>query len=162
MSASLYSRPCPHAPPVADRRQGRDSGDVYRMLNFSPNFPHYDRNPNTGRRFGMDSELAVADQVIYHDPQHPSRIVLPIMAQPTSPSARMHPGRPGREPSGSTTRLGWRAGHNRAAGAAASLTVRGADGCDFSPTRPHAWAGTPFCFAVCPAMKSIKGGERQS
>jgi hypothetical protein len=30
----------------------------------------------------MDSELAVADQTIYHDPQHPSKVVLPVMPSP--------------------------------------------------------------------------------
>ena len=58
------------------------AGHRIRLEISSSNFPHYDRNPNTGRRFGLDSEMAVADQVIYHDPEHPSKIVLPIMAQP--------------------------------------------------------------------------------
>ena len=30
----------------------------------------------------MDSELAIAEQTVFHDPQRPSKIVLPIMAQP--------------------------------------------------------------------------------
>jgi hypothetical protein len=61
------------------------AGHRIRLEISSSNFPHYDRNPNTGRRFGMDSELAVAEQTIYHDPEHPSKIVLPIMAQPIEP-----------------------------------------------------------------------------
>ena len=58
------------------------AGHRIRLEISSSNFPHYDRNPNTGRRSGMDAELKVAEQTIYHDAQHPSKIVLPIMAQP--------------------------------------------------------------------------------
>jgi len=36
----------------------------------------------TPARSGLDTQLAIADQVIYHDPEHPSKIVLPIMPQP--------------------------------------------------------------------------------
>jgi uncharacterized protein len=61
------------------------AGHRIRLEISSSNFPHYDRNPNTGRRFGMDSELAVAEQTIYHDPERPSKVVLPIMAQPIEP-----------------------------------------------------------------------------
>ena len=61
------------------------AGHRIRLEISSSNFPHYDRNPNTGRRFGMDAELAVAEQTIYHDPQRPSKIVLPIMPQPIAP-----------------------------------------------------------------------------
>ena len=45
------------------------AGHRIRLEISSSNFPHYDRNPNTGRRFGLDSELAVAEQIIYHDPE---------------------------------------------------------------------------------------------
>jgi hypothetical protein len=61
------------------------AGHRIRLEISSSNFPHYDRNPNTGRRFGSDSELKVAEQTIYHDPRRPSRIVLPIMPQPILP-----------------------------------------------------------------------------
>jgi uncharacterized protein len=61
------------------------AGHRIRLEISSSNFPHYDRNPNTGRRSGLDAELAVADQTIYHDPQRPSKVVLPIMAQPIAP-----------------------------------------------------------------------------
>jgi uncharacterized protein len=46
----------------------------------SSSFPKYDRNPNTGHKFGMDSEAVVAHQIIYHDPEHSSHVVLPIVA----------------------------------------------------------------------------------
>jgi hypothetical protein len=61
------------------------AGHRIRLEISSSNFPHYDRNPNTGRRFGSDSALKVAEQTVYHDPRRPSRIVLPIMPQPTLP-----------------------------------------------------------------------------
>ena len=45
----------------------------------SSSFPMWDRNPNTGHEQGMDAELQVADQTIYHDAEHPSHILLPIV-----------------------------------------------------------------------------------
>ena len=45
----------------------------------SSNFPKYDRNPNTGHRFGEDAILQKATQTIYHDSQYPSHIILPIV-----------------------------------------------------------------------------------
>ena len=54
-------------------------GHRIRLEISSSNFPHYDRNPNTGNTFGMDAELQVADQTIYHDSAHPSSITLPVI-----------------------------------------------------------------------------------
>ena len=45
----------------------------------SSNFPRFDRNPNTGHRFGMDAILKRAKQTIYHTAQYPSHVVLPII-----------------------------------------------------------------------------------
>jgi len=45
----------------------------------SSNFPKYDRNPNTGGRFGDDVQLRKATQTIYHDGDHPSHIILPVV-----------------------------------------------------------------------------------
>jgi putative CocE/NonD family hydrolase len=42
-------------------------------------FPLWDRNPNTGNPIGMDARLQVAEQTIYHDREHPSHIVLPVV-----------------------------------------------------------------------------------
>ena len=42
-------------------------------------FPKYDRNPNTGAPLGQTAELAVADQRICHDVDHPSALILPII-----------------------------------------------------------------------------------
>jgi uncharacterized protein len=44
-------------------------------------FPKYDRNLNTGAVLGVTAEMAVAEQRIYHDAEHPSAIVLPIIAK---------------------------------------------------------------------------------
>jgi uncharacterized protein len=46
----------------------------------SSNFPKYDRNPNTGHRFGEDAELQKATQTIYHESRYPSHIVLPVVS----------------------------------------------------------------------------------
>ncbi|GCE14687.1 CocE/NonD family hydrolase [Tengunoibacter tsumagoiensis] len=42
-------------------------------------FPKYDRNLNTGAPLGRTSEMMTADQVIYHDREHPSALILPII-----------------------------------------------------------------------------------
>ena len=42
-------------------------------------FPKYDRNPNTGAPLGQSTELAVAEQTIYHDAAHPSALILPVI-----------------------------------------------------------------------------------
>ena len=45
-------------------------------------FPKVDRNLNTGAPLGQTVEMAVAEQRIYHDDAHPSRIILPIIPRP--------------------------------------------------------------------------------
>jgi putative CocE/NonD family hydrolase len=57
------------------------AGHRIRLDVTSSNFPRWDRNPNTGHEFGVDSELAVAHQTILHDREHPSYVVLPIVPQ---------------------------------------------------------------------------------
>ena len=54
-------------------------GHRIRVEISSSNFPQFDRNPNTGNAFGMDTELRVANQTIYHDAEHPSHIMLPVV-----------------------------------------------------------------------------------
>lgn len=54
-------------------------GHCLRVDITSSCFPLWDRNPNTGHPQGMDAELRVADQTIYHDTVHPSHILLPII-----------------------------------------------------------------------------------
>ena len=45
----------------------------------SSNFPRFDRNLNTGHELGADAEMLPAMQTIFHDREHPSRLVLPIV-----------------------------------------------------------------------------------
>jgi putative CocE/NonD family hydrolase len=47
----------------------------------SSNFPRFDVNPNTGGRLGLDRRIVIAEQTIYHDAEHPSQIILPIIAR---------------------------------------------------------------------------------
>ena len=54
-------------------------GHKIRVEISSSNFPRFDRNPNTGNSFGMDSELRTAHQKIYHSKEYPSHIVLPVI-----------------------------------------------------------------------------------
>jgi uncharacterized protein len=54
-------------------------GHRIRLEISSSNFPRFDRNPNTGHDFGVDAQLAKAEQTIYHDPEHPSHIRLPVI-----------------------------------------------------------------------------------
>jgi uncharacterized protein len=54
-------------------------GHRIRVEISSSNFPRFDRNPNTGHKFGADAELVVARQTVYHDKEQPSHIVLPII-----------------------------------------------------------------------------------
>jgi putative CocE/NonD family hydrolase len=55
------------------------AGHRIRVEISSSNFPHFDRNPNTGHALGEDDELRPATQTILHDADHPSHIVLPIV-----------------------------------------------------------------------------------
>jgi uncharacterized protein len=59
-------------------------GHVLRLEVSSSNFPRFDRNPNTGAiRYLKASEngeqFVAATNVIYHDAEHPSALVLPIV-----------------------------------------------------------------------------------
>ena len=54
-------------------------GHRIRVEISSSNFPQFDRNPNTGHPFGLDAELRPARQTVFHDADHPSHILLPII-----------------------------------------------------------------------------------
>jgi len=45
----------------------------------SSNDPRYDPNPNTGKKMRADDETRVATNVIHHDKNHPSRVLLPVV-----------------------------------------------------------------------------------
>jgi predicted acyl esterase len=48
-------------------------------------FPKFDRNLNTGAPLGVTTEMAVAEQWIYHNEEYPSALILPII--PTAHAA---------------------------------------------------------------------------
>ena len=54
-------------------------GHRIRVEISSSNFPRFDRNPNTGAAIADETRLLKANQTIYHDRQHPSRLVLMVM-----------------------------------------------------------------------------------
>jgi putative CocE/NonD family hydrolase len=55
-------------------------GHRIRIHVSSSSWPLWDRNQNTGNPIGMDADMIVARQTIYHDAEHPSRIILPVIA----------------------------------------------------------------------------------
>jgi len=54
-------------------------GHSIRVEISSSNFPHFDRNPNTGTAIAGESRFIKATQTIFHDREHPSRLVLMTM-----------------------------------------------------------------------------------
>ncbi|MET0895190.1 MAG: CocE/NonD family hydrolase [Acidimicrobiia bacterium] len=56
-------------------------GHRIRLDISSSNFPHYDRNSNTGRVIATEAleDMVVADNTIHHGGTRPSRLVLPII-----------------------------------------------------------------------------------
>ena len=54
-------------------------GHRIRLEVASSNFPRFDRNPNSGKPFGTDTELLSARQTIFHDGEHPSHLLLPVI-----------------------------------------------------------------------------------
>ena len=55
------------------------AGHRIRLELSSSNFPRFDRNLNTGHRIGEDAAMRTALQTVFHDADHPSHIVLPII-----------------------------------------------------------------------------------
>lgn len=55
------------------------AGHQIRVEVSSSNFPRYDRNLNNDREPGMNDEMRLAHQIIYHDRQYPSHITLPTI-----------------------------------------------------------------------------------
>ena len=56
-------------------------GHRIRLDISSSNFPRFDVNPNTGGGLGLERRFEVAHQAIYHDSEHPSQVVLPVIAR---------------------------------------------------------------------------------
>jgi uncharacterized protein len=55
------------------------AGHRIRLDISSSNFPRFDVNPNTGEPLGKHRRTVVAEQTVYHDPERPSHVVLPIV-----------------------------------------------------------------------------------
>jgi uncharacterized protein len=54
-------------------------GHKLRVEVSSSNFPRFDRNLNTGENAGASSNFVKAANTIYHDAQHPSALILPVV-----------------------------------------------------------------------------------
>jgi hypothetical protein len=59
-------------------------GHRIRLEVSSSNFPRFDRNLNTGKDVAADSTFQKATNTIYHDAQHPSALILPLVHRQTS------------------------------------------------------------------------------
>jgi putative CocE/NonD family hydrolase len=55
-------------------------GHVLRLEVSSSNFPRFDRNLNTGQVQSTSDHYVSATNTIYHDPEHPSALILPVVA----------------------------------------------------------------------------------
>lgn len=55
------------------------AGHRIRLEVSSSNFPRYARNQNTGLPLGTSAEMRKAQQTVYHDTDHPSRLILPVI-----------------------------------------------------------------------------------
>ncbi len=55
------------------------TGHRIRVEISSSNFPRFDRNPNSGKTFGTDTEVFKAQQTIHHDHARASHILLPVI-----------------------------------------------------------------------------------
>jgi hypothetical protein len=54
------------------------TGHRIRLDISSSNWPRFDVNHNTGGTLGSDNNYEIAQQTVYHDTNHPSRIILPL------------------------------------------------------------------------------------
>jgi putative CocE/NonD family hydrolase len=55
------------------------AGHRVRVEISSSNFAMWDRNLNTGRPVGQDTEIKTASQTIYHNRDFPSHLLLPVI-----------------------------------------------------------------------------------
>jgi hypothetical protein len=56
------------------------AGHRIRLDISSSNFPRFDVNPNTGGPLNAHTHTRIATNTIFHDADHPSRLVLPVVA----------------------------------------------------------------------------------
>ena len=55
------------------------AGHRIRLYVSSSNFPRFDVNPNTGEPLNANRRRRIAENAVYHDADHPSHIVLPVI-----------------------------------------------------------------------------------
>jgi putative CocE/NonD family hydrolase len=60
-------------------------GQAIRLEVSSSNFPKFDRNLNTGRLQATETQIRRARQAVYHGPQQPSRLMLPVLERAGRP-----------------------------------------------------------------------------
>jgi putative CocE/NonD family hydrolase len=63
-------------------------GHRIRLQVASGAHPRFSRNPGTGEPTATATTFRVADQLVYHDPDHPSKVVLPVRLTDTLARAR--------------------------------------------------------------------------
>jgi putative CocE/NonD family hydrolase len=56
-------------------------GHRIRVQVASGSFPRWNRNLGSGSPLAMTTKMQVAEQQVYHDPHHPSTIVLPVVGK---------------------------------------------------------------------------------
>jgi predicted acyl esterase len=56
-------------------------GHRIRLEVSSSNFPRFDRNLNTGKDAAASSDFVKATNTIYHDAEHPSALILPVVTE---------------------------------------------------------------------------------
>ena len=61
-------------------------GHRVRLDVSSSNFPRFDVNPNTGEPLNANRRWRVAENSVYHDAQHASHIVLPVIPAQRTPT----------------------------------------------------------------------------
>ena len=54
----------------------------------SSNFPRFDVNPNTGEPLNDNRRWVTATNTVYHDREHPSHIILPIIPTTTTKTSQ--------------------------------------------------------------------------
>jgi len=57
------------------------TGHKLRLEVSSSDYPHYDRNPNTGGTIATETLPVAARQTVYHDKERPSHLVLPFVSR---------------------------------------------------------------------------------
>jgi uncharacterized protein len=71
------------------------AGHRIRVQVSSGSHPRFARNTGTGEPLATATRLVVADQEVFHDPRHPSAVILPLAQPPREPRESEGPEEPG-------------------------------------------------------------------